>query len=684
MAQEDPASEGEGHQHRHRHTDGEDMAPNHSQQKSSSNESSAHVCTMRQGNHDSLRAVSSTEPTDATNDRDAAAALREEEEDLAKVIAHVVGDHHKRPRDDTAADGSSEEPNSKVARTRDPGRNGKGANGLGKSRSDNQERQGSRSSEESSDLARVEELMQVSFAAMRAISDGIIIASLRSVDYPVLFVNEAFAKLTGYSRQELRASNCGCLAGPGTDATQLKRLRAALHEKVDASIELLYYRKDGSAFWVRLAVTPLKDSSGVFSHSVAVAVDITERKESENIAFLQERAIASLSEGICMSDPSLPDNPVVYANQAFLRMTGYSSEDVLGKNCRFLQGPETARDAVEKLRTAITKRTKITVELLNYRKNGEKFWNLLSLTPVIDPETGEVRRFIGVQSDITELIRRKQQEKLLSDAKNDAESANQAKSMFLANMSHEIRTPLNGMIAVAQLLLKSSPALSQEQEEYLNTILESGDTLQSILGDILDFSKIDHGSMVLELEPLDIREIVESCFEMVKVKAVQKGLEMAYSIPLKKYPELACLVGDSIRVRQVFANIITNAVKFTEKGQVNVRVYVEDEPKSDGAGMGLGVPSNQKPDNHQVRVTLECRDTGIGISSSSVTKLFQSFRQGDDTHTRKYGGTGLGLAISQRLAELMGGSIRVESSLGVGSTFFVTLCFDRESKKGEP
>eukprot|EP00891_Asterochloris_glomerata_P001991 jgi/Astpho2/1991/gw1.00038.243.1_t len=214
--------------------------------------------------------------------------------------------------------------------------------------------------------------------------------------------------------------------------------------------------------------------------------------------------------------------------------------------------------------------------------------------------------------------------------------------MFLANMSHEIRTPLNGMIAVAQLLLATP--LTPEQRELAETILDSGDTLLTILGDILDFSKIDHNSMTLEAEPLDLRTTVEAVIEMVAADAVRKGIEIAYSLDEPLLHRL--VMGDAIRIRQVLANMLANAVKFTERGEVVIHVALEK-----------GFPAEDGGQHFHVTI----RDTGIGISPESMKKLFQVFRQGHESMSRRYGGTGLGLAISRRLAELMGGTIWAES-----------------------
>jgi signal transduction histidine kinase/CheY-like chemotaxis protein/ligand-binding sensor domain-containing protein len=260
----------------------------------------------------------------------------------------------------------------------------------------------------------------------------------------------------------------------------------------------------------------------------------------------------------------------------------------------------------------------------------------------------------NLQTAVDELYHQKealqQQREDAEKAKKEAEQANKAKSIFLATMSHEIRTPMNGVLGMASLLAETS--LTTEQREYIDTIRGSGDALLTVINDILDFSKIESGNMELDQHPFDLRQCIEDVMDIFSTKAAQKGLDLVYQID---YQIPAQIVGDSHRLRQILLNLIGNAMKFTERGEIFV---------------GIDLLTNK---NEQLELAFQIRDTGIGIPQDKLSRLFQAFSQVDSSTTRKYGGTGLGLVIAQRLVELMGGSIGVESQPGVGTSFSFTI-----------
>ena len=406
--------------------------------------------------------------------------------------------------------------------------------------------------------------------------------------------------------------------------------------------------------------------------------DITERKRAEEELRLRDRAIAASSNGIVISDPTLPDNPLIYVNPAFEAMTGYAAEEAIGYNCRFLQGSDRDQPTLDELRAAVREGRERQVVLRNYRKDGSLFYNELSVSPVRDG-AGNITHFVGIQNDVTERKRAEEEIRELNEtlesrveertaqlrsaivelewasgnlrsAKEEAESANRAKSEFLANMSHEIRTPMNGVIGMTGLLLDTD--LADEQREYVDTIRLSGESLLSIINDILDFSKIEAGEMRLEAINFDLRTAVEDVVAIFAERAHDKGLELAC---LVDYDVPTALEGDPGRIRQILTNLIGNAIKFTEEGEVVLRAELVEE----------------NPERATVRISV--KDTGIGMTEDQQERVFESFSQADASTTRRYGGTGLGLTISRQLVELMGGEIGVESEPDVGSTFFFTL-----------
>ncbi len=339
----------------------------------------------------------------------------------------------------------------------------------------------------------------------------------------------------------------------------------------------------------------------------------------------------------------------LYTNTSWQEIFGVSLIESLMSDWRTFLHPADRESVSEQWEQTLTNLKAFSKDCRIINSKGHERWIHLRSSPVFS-DTGT--RYTGTVVDITD---RKRTEVELKKAKEAAEAASIAKSEFLANMSHEIRTPMNGVIGMTNLLMDTD--LSDEQHQFTETIRKSADSLMTVINDILDFSKIEAGKLELELINFDLRVTLEEVAELMSLKAYEKGLEFA-SIVHHEVPSL--LRGDPGRLRQILINLVGNAIKFTDSGEVTLKAILEKE------------------DDHRVVIRFSVRDTGIGISKKGMDRLFKSFSQVDGSTSRNYGGTGLGLAISKQLTELMDGDIGVESKVGIGSTFWFTVELEKQ------
>ncbi|MDR6772454.1 ATP-binding protein [Azospirillum sp. BE72] len=386
--------------------------------------------------------------------------------------------------------------------------------------------------------------------------------------------------------------------------------------------------------------------------------------------------------GMVVHDATRPGQPIVYCNRAFLEIVGYRADEVIGRDASFLQGPDTDPETAATISTALAEARPLSVEVLNHRKDGSAFWNALTLRPVPGPD-GSTRWIAASCADVTRSRRSEQElraaeeqltrlaaetfalaEKLDSAreeaeaAQMAAENASRAKSRFLAMMSHELRTPMTAVIGMGDLLMGSG--LSDQQKSFVRTLRSSADTLMTILNDVLDFSKIEAGQLMLEEIDFSLPRLVDDVVQLFLVRAAAKGLTLSASIADDTPRHIR---GDPTRLRQVLFNLVSNAIKFTERGAIEIAVWSPDPPAGpadEGATAPVSLP---------VTLRFEVQDSGIGMTAEQRGRLFDAFVQADASTSRKYGGTGLGLAICKRLVEAMGGEITVASAPGRGSTF---------------
>ncbi len=379
-------------------------------------------------------------------------------------------------------------------------------------------------------------------------------------------------------------------------------------------------------------------------------------------------AIEQAAESIVITNA---DGRIQYVNPAFTRITGYGAEEIIGQNPRILKSNRQNPGYYRDLWNTILAGQVWHGELINQRKDGTIYIEEMTITPVRNAG-GAITNFIAIQQDVTEqraaeealrererevLTERKHAEASIQKAKEAAEAANLAKSQFLANMSHEIRTPMNGVIGMTSLLLGTT--LSTEQRQYAEIVCASGKALLGIINDILDFSKIEARKLVLEKVNFDLSITLKEAAEMVALEAHNKGLELTCEVA-RDVPTL--LRGDPTRLRQVLVNLFSNAVKFTPRGEMALKIELEAEYQS------------------TVTLRFAVKDTGIGFSENQAPFLFAPFVQADGSTTRIYGGTGLGLTISKQLVELMGGRIGAHSGGGKGSVFWFVITFEMQTQ----
>jgi len=337
---------------------------------------------------------------------------------------------------------------------------------------------------------------------------------------------------------------------------------------------------------------------------------------------------------------------ITYVNELFCNISKYSNKELVGKNHRIVKSDEHDKAFFEKMWRTISSGNVWHGEIKNYAKDGSIYWVSSTIVPFMD-EANKPFQYVSIRTDITE---RKRQQLELADAVINAEQANAAKSSFLANMSHEIRTPMNAIIGMSYLALQTE--LNEQQKDYINKVNTSAKALLELLNDILDFSKIEANKLDIESRHFLMKDVLTGVTDLLTLPAKEKGLKL--SIQLDTEIPLA-LIGDGLRLRQCLVNFVSNAIKFTEHGEVIVKI------------------SHVENINDIITINFSVHDTGIGMTEIQKGNLFEAFSQADISTTRKYGGTGLGLTITSQLVELMGGKIKVKTKLGEGSIFSFNL-----------
>jgi PAS domain S-box-containing protein len=466
----------------------------------------------------------------------------------------------------------------------------------------------------------------------------------------ILWPNRAACESAGLTREELIGRHCYEIwpqrSDPCPDCPVLKAVETDQPQEVQKSTP------DGKMWFIR--GYPVRDILGNAVGGVEVTLDVTERQRAQEELRESEEKYSKLfrysNDAIFLHD--LEGN-ILDVNQKVLDLFGYTKKEILSLKISDLHPPQMQ----DKCRWAFDKISEdefVAFEIGFQKRNGKVFTAEVSSSLF---GIGGKKVIQGIVRDITE---RKRAEAIMRKTKEKAEEANRLKSQFLANMSHEIRTPMNAVIGMTDITLDTN--LTDEQRDYLNTVKLSARALLELLNDILDLSKIEADKIEIENIDFDLRVTVEGVVDTLAPKASAKGLELACMIH-HQVPSL--LRGDPGRIRQILVNLLGNAIKFTEKGEVIVGVDLQEETKN------------------QATLLFSVTDTGMGIPKENLKYIFESFTQADGSTTRKYGGTGLGLSICKRLIELMKGQIGVDSEPGKGSRFWFSVTLEKQEELRE-
>ncbi len=486
-------------------------------------------------------------------------------------------------------------------------------------------------------------------AAAESTVAGVIIFDLEA---NLVFVNPAFAQMIGSSVRELQAQNLRQLCDP-MEFKKMQDYFESNKKGETSTFETHFIQKNNSRISVIVSSSPLHRSDGTIVSILAVIVDITAQKMTENrlqtLMKQLQSLIDNLPEGILLEDEN---RNIVFVNDEFCSIfhLPIEREKLIGLNCQqmvkqsaelFVESKKFEND----IDAVIKNRKKIIAQEWQMKDGKTLERNYL---PIFLNE-----EFKGHLWQYRDISLRKRAENELRKAKQLAENSVRAKEQFLANMSHEIRTPMNAVIGMTGLMLETE--LSPVQNEYVNAIKSSSEHLLTIINDILDFSKIEAGKFDFNRQNFDIIFLIENVKKIFKLQAEEKGINF-YAVIEPEIPRY--LIGDEIRLKQILINLVSNALKFTEKGEVQIKLVL-----------------NKRADN-LVRLLFSIKDTGIGIPRGKLKEIFEVFTQISPGATRKCGGTGLGLTISKKLIELQGGKLKVTTKPGAGSTFAFTLDFE--------
>lgn len=488
------------------------------------------------------------------------------------------------------------------------------------------------------DLRRSEELFRGAF------EDTNVPMVVTDMDNRFVRVNAAFAAFFGYTEEEMLSLDLAAITHPDDMAESLaQREELMSFRATHFTMEKRYLHRSGKVLWGRTNVSLVRDADGRPVRYVGQVQDITKRKQAEETLRIRETAIEAISQGIVLTDPTIPDNPIVYASPSFERMTGYSPEEARGRNCRFLQGKETNPDAIARLRRATLDGRAVTVELLNYRKDGSAFWNALSVSPVRDSQ-GKLTHFVGVLTDVTE--RRRLEEQYRQIQKMDAIG------QLAGGVAHDFNNLLTVINGYSEILLDTLPPDDLSRESLVE-ILKAGERSAELTQQMLTFSR----QQVLDPRVIELNRVVAETEKMLR-RLIGADVRLAVCTEPSLWPTRA----DPGQIGQVLMNLAVNARDAMPRGGC---LTIETQNVTLDADYVWSHPDARQGDH----VVIAVSDSGVGMSPEVQTRIFEPFFT-----TKEAGkGTGLGLATVYGIVKQSGGHIAVYSELGKGTTFKVYL-----------
>lgn len=460
------------------------------------------------------------------------------------------------------------------------------------------------------------------------------------------YSNPFFSKITGYSSEEVYGKNPSVLKSGKQPTSFYKELWNTILNGNIWEGEFYNKKKDGSYFYERAIISPVKDNDGRIVNFIAIKEDISATKQTLNefkrLKSLNDRIINTIQEGIIVENT---EGKILFTNPEFCKMTGFDNNELAGEKWDVVIDHKLHKD-IQKQENSQSERRNESIESRLYHKDGTSIPVIVSGSPIMDG-----RKYMGFISVFTDITQLKENEKKLQIALEQAQQSDKLKSAFLANMSHEIRTPMNAILGFTDILHQEKNLDDHLRDEYFSIIEEKGNELLQIISDLIDISKIEAKMVVINQQEIPINSFLQDIYHTFETEVkISDKAALETNIILPPNSKSFIVVADPNRLKQVIINLLDNAIKFTKKGKITLGYTVQDK-----------------------FVEFFVQDTGIGISDANQKIIFERFRQVDDNYTRKFKGTGLGLNICKGLINLMGGDLYVKSKENQGTTFYFRL-----------